>query len=75
MKIDEQTRRALASYAGTITRCPPGEARGRPVFKPNGAAQWLSEHRDIVPVIDAAERLRRKKERARRRQRRRARNA
>ena len=31
MKIDEQTRQALANYMGPITRCPPGRARGRAV--------------------------------------------
>jgi hypothetical protein len=88
MKIDDQTREALASYTGLIMRCRPGKARGHAVkpqplpdsvskkvslsivheaqcMKHDAAAQWLSEHRDIVPVIDGAERRRRKKARAR----------
>lgn len=103
MKIDQQTRRALANYTGPIMRCRPGEARGRPVkpkalpdyapkqvpfdavieercMKTDCTAQWLEEHKDVVPMlivrpVDEAERGRWKKERARRRRLRRQRKA
>lgn len=42
-------------------------------MKHDAATQWLSERRDIVPVIDGAERRRRKKARARRKRQRQAR--
>jgi hypothetical protein len=50
------------------------------VMKTDGTAQWLDEHKGVVPMlivrpIDEAERGRRRKERARRGQLRRARNA
>jgi hypothetical protein len=89
MKIDEQTRRAIAEYTGPITYCRPGRARGHAlkplalpddapkqvplnteleaqVMKTDGTAQWLDEHKGIVPMlivrpIDEAERGRRKK--------------
>jgi hypothetical protein len=59
-EIDAETRRVLASYTGTVTQCPPGVARNKPI-NPNSdrAHRWLSEHHDDLPVKDAkAERRR-----------------
>lgn len=61
-------RRAIATYTGLVTRCPPGRGRA-PVKKApvmNEAVKWLRHHR-AEPTKDAnAERKRLRRARARR---------
>jgi hypothetical protein len=52
MKIDEQTRRAIADYAGPITRCPPGRARG-PAVKPQPLPDSVSKKVPLSIVHEA----------------------
>jgi hypothetical protein len=54
-KIDEGTKRAIASYTGPVLRYAPGVAMERASKPPQGkAARWLSEHRNDVPVKNTA---------------------
>jgi hypothetical protein len=46
-RADDEMIKAIANFAGPVTRCPPGRAQEwavRPA--PDRAAQWLSKHRD-----------------------------
>jgi hypothetical protein len=46
-KADDEVIKAIANFAGSVTRCPPGRAQEwavRPA--PDVAAQWLSKRRD-----------------------------
>jgi hypothetical protein len=67
--IDEKMRKAVAAYAGPVTRCPAGLARApaQIALVMNDAAEWLKQHRADKPTKDAkAERKRRKRARAQR---------
>jgi hypothetical protein len=84
MKTDEikAMKKAIAAYAGPVTRCAPGKARAKPLRreKVDDATRWLRQHRNDVPVskrVDdgEAERGRRRKARAERKRMRRAANA
>ena len=85
MRTDEiePMKRAIAAYAGPVTRCTPGKARAKPLRKKladDVATGWLRRHRHDVPVskpVDdgEADRGRRRKARAERKRMRRAANA
>jgi hypothetical protein len=87
MKTDEieAMKRAIAAYAGPVTRCSPGKARAKPLRSKkvvDDATRWLQRHRHDVsvpkPFVDEnaeAERGRRRKVRAERKRLRRAANA
>jgi hypothetical protein len=86
MKTDEieAMKRAIAAYAGPVTRCSPGKARAKPLRKKkvlDDATRWLQRHRHVSvpkPFDDEnveAERGRRRKVRAERKRMRRAANA
>lgn len=54
---------AIAAYAGPVTRCPPGRARGKYIVT-DAAEKFLDEHRFDTPTPDAkAERRRMRIER------------
>jgi hypothetical protein len=40
-KIDPQTLKALASYSGPVTPCPPGVARNAELNRRRGRIRWL----------------------------------
>ena len=68
-KIDEKMHKALADYAGPVTRCPPGPARAPAKYAAvaNAAAEWLKQHRADQPTKNAkAERKRLRRARAQR---------
>ena len=85
MKADKikAMERAIAAYAGPVTRCSPGKARAKPLrWKKvvDDATRWLRQHRYDAPlpkpVDDAeAERGRRRKARGERKRMRRTANA
>jgi hypothetical protein len=87
MKSDdiEAMKRAMAAYAGPVTRCSPGQARAKPLRRKkvvDEATRWLRQHRHDVSVTNPfddedveAERGLRRKVRAERKRRRRAANA
>jgi hypothetical protein len=52
MKIDDQTREALASYTGPIMRCRPGKARGHAV-KPQPLPDSVSKKVSLSIVHEA----------------------
>jgi poly(3-hydroxyalkanoate) synthetase len=86
MKTDEieAMKRAIAAYAGPVTRCAPGKARAKPLKRKkvrDDATRWLRQHRHDVsvwqPFVDEnveAERGRRRKARSERKRVRRAAN-
>lgn len=52
-KIETEMLKALATYNGPVTRCPPGKARGADLPKKEGRSRnWLNGHRNDVPVRD-----------------------
>jgi hypothetical protein len=58
MKVDDETEHAISAYAGPMTRCRPGKARGdKPIKKPGPdvSASWL------VPPPDEDEQRRQKR--------------
>lgn len=64
-EISKAMADAVAAYARSVTRCPPGKARGRRVKPKNDAVQWLIEHRYNPAIADPkARRRRRRKHRA-----------
>jgi hypothetical protein len=67
-KIETEMLKALASYSGPVTKCPPGKARGADLpRKENRTQQWLNGHRGDVPLRDEkAERRRKRMARAER---------
>ena len=86
MKTDEieAMKRAIAAYAGPVTRHSPGKARAKPLRRKkvlDDATRWLRQRRYHVPLpkpVDGyaeAERGRRRKARAERKRMRRAANA
>jgi hypothetical protein len=85
MKIDEieRMKRAIAAYAGPVTRCSPGKARAKPLRNNkvlDDATRWLRRHRYDGPLpkpVDDAEVERglRRKARVERKRMRRAVNA
>jgi hypothetical protein len=50
----EQMRQAIATYAGPVTRCPPGRARApaETAVVMNASVEWLRENQDARPVRD-----------------------
>jgi hypothetical protein len=52
MKIDERTLRMIADYAGPITRCPPGRARG-PAVKPQPLPDSISKKVPLSIIHEA----------------------
>jgi hypothetical protein len=68
MKIETEMLKALASYSGPVTRCPPGRARATGLPKKEDRTQrWLNAHRGDVPSRDEkAERRRKRMARAER---------
>ena len=52
--ISEQMRMALATYTGSITKCPAGKPRGKGVkfAKRNRNDRWLNGHRNDVAEKD-----------------------
>jgi hypothetical protein len=87
MKTDdiEAMKRAIAAYAGPVTRCSPGKARAKPLRRKkvlDDATRWLQRHRHDVSVLKRfvdenveVERGRLRKARAERKRKRRAANA
>jgi hypothetical protein len=67
-RIETEMLKALATYNGPVTRCPPGKSRGADMPKRDDRAQqWLNGHRDNVPLRDEkAERRRQRMARAER---------
>ena len=69
MKEADEMRRAIATYTGPVTQCPPGRARA-PAKKElvmNDAVEWLQQHQGDQRTKDAkAERKRRRRVRAQR---------
>jgi hypothetical protein len=59
VKIDDKIEHAIAAYAGPMTRCRPGKARGNKPIKekprPDVSASWL------VPPPDKNEQRRRQR--------------
>jgi hypothetical protein len=78
----EAMKRAMAAYAGPVTRCAPGKARAKSLSRKKAADDatwWLQRHRHDVPVSKPvedgeAEGERRRKARAERKRMRRAAN-
>jgi hypothetical protein len=53
-KTIEQMRQAIATYAGPVTRCPPGKARApaeKTVMR-NASVEWLKQNRNAQPIRD-----------------------
>jgi hypothetical protein len=53
-KTTEQMRQAIATYAGPVTRCPPGRARApaEAAVVKNASVEWLRQNRDARPLRD-----------------------
>jgi len=53
-KIRDEMRKALASYTGPVTQCPPGRARAsaEAALARNAAVEWLKKNRDARPITD-----------------------
>jgi hypothetical protein len=85
MKTDEieEMKRAIAAYAGPVSRCAPGKAQAKLLRRKkvvDEATRWLRRHPHDVPVSKPgddgeADRGRRRKARAERKRMRRAANA
>lgn len=66
-KIDEKMHKALADYAGPVTRPGPARAPAKYAAVANAAAEWLKQHRADLPTKNAkAERKRLRRARAQR---------
>jgi hypothetical protein len=67
-KISEQMRTALATFTGSVTKCPAGKARGKVVklTKRDHVDRWLSVHRKVVVKDEKAKRRQLRKARAQR---------
>jgi hypothetical protein len=48
----QELSRAIAAFAGPVTRCPPGKARAptKPTVVINKSVEWLKENRGVHPV-------------------------
>jgi hypothetical protein len=52
-KIETEMLKALKSYCGPVTKCPPGKARGADLpEKKDRTQRWLNEHRGDVRLRD-----------------------
>ena len=54
-KIMEEMKQAISNYTGSVTGCPPGNARAPAegaVLKKNASVEWLRQHRSIKPTTD-----------------------
>ena len=61
-KIETEMLKALASYSGPVTKCPPGKARGADLPKKGDRTQqWLNGHRGDVPLQDEKAERRKKR--------------